>query len=275
VKIICKIHGIFEQTAYCHYYFKQGCPECKVNKQLTTNEFIKKSKLIHGDKYDYSLVNYKNMYTKVDLICKMHGIFKSIPKEHIYKKCGCSLCNLGYLKNNNISNVDFIEKAKLIHGDKYDYSKTEYKNSRSKVIITCKKHGNFTQKPESHLRGRGCPNCKQSHGEQEIEKYLITTNILFEKQYIFNNCKNILVLHFDFYIPKYNCCIEYDGIQHFKPIKYFGGIISFKETVTHDKIKNEYCKNNNIHLIRISYKENVNDKLNYELTKFLNNSVLF
>ena len=104
---------------------------------------------------------------------------------------------------------------------------------------------------------------------------MINYNISFNKQYVFNDCKNILVLHFDFYLPDYNCCVEYDGIQHFKPIKRFGGIVSFEENLIRDKIKNEYCKNNNIHLIRISYKENVNDKLNYEFTNFLNSSDLF
>ena len=108
VKIICKKHGMFEQTAYCHYYFKQGCPKCKVNKQLTTEEFIENSKKIYGDKYDYSLVLYKNAYTKVDIICKEHGKFSIRPSDH--KKHECSLCSLGYIKNNNISEEEYIEK---------------------------------------------------------------------------------------------------------------------------------------------------------------------
>jgi very-short-patch-repair endonuclease len=273
VKIICKKHGIFEQTAYCHYYFKQGCSECKVNKQLTTEEFIKRSKLVHGDRYDYSLVNYKNAYTKVDIICKKHGIFSIRPSDH--KKCGCSLCSLGYNKNNNISEEEYIKKAKIIHKNRYNYSKTKYSNSRSKVTIICKIHGDFIQKAESHLRGRGCPNCKKSNGENKIEYYLKNANLNYDKQKSFENCKNILNLLFDFYLPDYNICIEYDGIQHFIPIKYFGGIDNYNLRVKLDKIKNEYCKNNNIRLIRISYKENIEDKLNYELTNFLNSSALF
>jgi hypothetical protein len=273
IKIICPIHGEFEQTAYCHYYFKQGCPKCKVNKQLTTEEFIKNSKIIYGNKYDYSLVVYKNAYTKIDIICKEHGIFSIRPTDH--KKSECSLCSLGYKKNNNISEKEFIEKAKYVHGDKYDYSKTKYINSRNKVIITCKNHGDFNQKAESHLRGRGCPNCIKSKGENNIELYLNSKNILYEKQKTFKKCKNILCLPFDFYLLDYNICIEYDGIQHYKPIVHFGGIENYEIIKKLDKIKNEYCKNNNIHLIRISYKENIIEKLNYELINFLNNSTLF
>jgi hypothetical protein len=241
VKIICKKHGEFEQIPYCHYYFKQGCPKCKINKQLNTEDFIERSKQIHGDKYDYSLVQYKNAYTKVDIICREHGIFKMLPNDH--KKSGCSLCNLGYVKNNNINEIEYMEKCRIIHGDKYDYSKTKYINSRSKVIITCKIHGDFYQKAESHLRGRGCPNCKNSVGENKIELYLKNKNILYEKQMIFQNCKNISFLPFDFYLTKYNICIEFDGIQHFVPVKYFGGVDNYKIRKKLDKIKNEYCKN--------------------------------
>ena len=278
VKIICDKHGVFEQTAYCHYYFKQGCPECKVNKQLTTEEFIKKSKNIHGDKYDYSLVEYKNAYTKVDIICREHGIFSMRASDHInYHKSGCSVCALGYKKNNNISEEEFIEKAKNRHGDKYDYSKTKYTNSRSKVIITCKKHGDFSQKAESHIRvnGRGCPNCQTSNGENIVEEYLNKFNFVYEKQKCFDECKNILCLPFDFYLSDNNICVEYDGLQHFEPVERFGGIKNYNLRKKLDKIKNEYCKNNNIHLIRISYKEDVVEKLDYELTNFLKSSDLF
>jgi len=274
VKIICKKHGIFEQTAYYHYYFKQGCPECKVNKQLTTEEFIERSKLVHGDKYDYSLSNYKNAHTKVKIICKEHGIFNVRPMDHM-NGIKCSMCSLGFIKNNNITTEGFIERAKLKHGDRYDYSKTKYINSMSKVIITCREHGDFLQKAESHTRGRGCPNCKKSVGENKIELFFNKNNVLFEKQKMFEDCKNILSLPFDFYLPNYNICIEYDGIQHYQPVKHFGGIENFNLRKKLDEIKNEYCKNNNIRLIRISYKENVENKLNYELTNLLNNSALF
>jgi len=269
VIITCKIHGDFEQVAYCHYYFKQGCPKCKKNKKLTTKEFIEKSQIIHNYRYDYPKTKYVNSYTKVEVFCKIHGDFQVRPADHIHKKCGCSLCNLGYKKNNKITNEEFINKSQIIHDYRYDYSKTKYTNSRSKVIITCLSHGDFEQKAESHTRGRGCPNCKKSKGEIAVEKILKNQNISYEKQKVFKDCKNILTLPFDFYLPKYNVCIEFDGIQHFEPVKRFGGINSFEKCVKLDQIKNKYCEDNNIKLFRISYKDNINEKMN-QITNLLN-----
>ena len=92
-----------------------------------------------------------------------------------------------------------------------------------------------------------------SKGEYKIEKVIRDLSIPFYKQYSFKDCKNINKLKFDFYIPKYNCCIEYDGEQHFKPITFFGGEKQFNKQQQRDKVKNQYCLNNNINLIRIPY----------------------
>ena len=128
----------------------------------------------------------------------------------------------------NYDNNWFIDKAKKIHGDKYDYSLVNYINLRTKVKIICPIHGEFEQKPEKHLMKRGCQKCD---------------------------------LPFDFFLPDYNMCIEFDGEQHFKPKLNFGGMIGFIKIQTNDNIKNEYCNNNNIKLLRIKYNEDVIDKL--------------
>ena len=107
----------------------------------------------------------------------------------------------------------------------------------------------------------GCPDCNNSIGENEIEKILINNNIKYDKQKMFNDCKYKNLLRFDFYLEDYNICLEYDGIQHFKINEYYGGEKAFKEQKIKDSIKNEYCKNNNIELIRIRYNEKVNKKL--------------
>ena len=119
-----------------------------------TEEFIEKSKLIHGDKYDYSKVDYINTYTKIIIICKEHEDFLQTPYNHI-RGNGCPKC-AGTIKSNT---KEFIEKAKLINGDKYDYSKVNYINCSTKVIIICKEHGEFLQSPNSHLQGRRCHKC--------------------------------------------------------------------------------------------------------------------
>jgi len=153
VIIICKEHGEFEQTPYCHL-ITNGCCKCLGNYKLTTEEFIEKAKLMHQNKYDYSKVDYKKYHTKVIIICKIHGEFEQTPHYHLITN-GCCKCS-GIAKSNTI---EFIEKANLIHNNKYDYSKVDYKNCSLKVIIICKIHGEFEQRPNCHLKGQGCFKC--------------------------------------------------------------------------------------------------------------------
>ena len=123
---------------------------------MTSNEFIEKSKQVHGNKYDYSKVDYINTHTKVCIICPEHGEFWITPNNHL--RChGCKSC--GYIKNainQTLSLEQFIKKAKKIHGNKYDYSKVEYHDMHTKICIICPKHGEFLQLPYDHLQGKGC-----------------------------------------------------------------------------------------------------------------------
>ena len=118
-------------------------------------KFIKKAKEIHGDKYDYSKVEYKNSNTKVCIICPEHGEFWQLPYHHLHG-CGCSKCRS---KKMTLTTEEFIERAKEIHGDKYDYSKTEYVDNKTKICIICPIHGEFWQIPLNHLQNKGCPYC--------------------------------------------------------------------------------------------------------------------
>lgn len=115
-------------------------------KKLTTEEFINKAKEVHGDKYDYSKIEYVNMSTPVIIVCKEHGEFSSIPFRHIYQKRGCQQCK----KNEN-----FIKKAVKVHGNKYDYSKVNYINLDSEVCIIHPEYGEFYIKPFLHLQHDG------------------------------------------------------------------------------------------------------------------------
>ncbi len=126
-----------------------------MGKKLTQEEFIEKAKLKHGDKYDYSMVEYKNVRTNVIIVCRKHGEFSQKPNKHISGQ-GCMMCRSE--KNTLTTNV-FIEKAILMHKDRYDYSLVDYKYTKNKVIIICKEHGEFKQTPMTHLRGTGCPIC--------------------------------------------------------------------------------------------------------------------
>jgi hypothetical protein len=261
VKIICPKHGFFEQIPYSHLN-GFSCKKCSGFNILTTKDFIKKAIEVHGNKYDYSLVEYENSKRKVKIVCPIHGVFEQNTVNHIHLKNNCPKC-----VNNNIKSTtkDFIKKAIEVHGNRFDYSLVEYENSKTKVKIICPIHGVFEQNTTHHLRGVGCPICNSSKGEIEIMKLLISYSIKYEKQKTYHNCKNIKLLPFDFYLPEYNMCIEYDGRQHYESIKYFGGEKRLKKQKQIDSIKNEYCKNNNIRLIRIKYDEDIEKVLSYLL----------
>lgn len=266
VIIICPKHGEFKQTPNNHLR-GHGCMTCSGKQVLTTKEFIKRAKEIHGNLYDYSKVEYKNGKTKVCIICKNHNKpyeFYQRLNEHIRQKQGCPLCS----GNKKSTTEEFIEKSNKIHGvETYDYSKVDYINAFVKVVIICPKHGKFTQKPIHHLRGEGCPKCKSSKGEILVRNWLIKNKIEFDEQKRFDDCRNKNPLPFDFYTPKYNLCIEYDGEQHFIPFGFNSKMTdeekleNLKRLQLHDEIKNKYCENNNIYLLRIRYDENIEEKL--------------
>ena len=149
----------------------------------------------------------------------------------------------------NIS--DFIKDAINVHGSKYDYSKVNYINNHTKVIITCRKHGDFEQTPNSHLNGRGCPKCKSSHLENNVRNILKEKNILFIEQKRFDWLGQ---LSLDFYIPSIKTAIECQGIQHFTPrdFAYKGNEWSnelYEKIIERDSRKNKLCKENGIKLI--------------------------
>jgi len=259
IKLICPEHGEFETLPNNHLSGKDGCPKCN-GRYITTDDFIKKAKEIHIDKYDYSLVKYINNHTKVKIICPKHGIFEQKPSDHNLG-CGCPNCQIYILD-------DFIKDAIKKHNNKYDYSLVDYINSQTKVKIICPKHGTFEQTPNNHKLGCGCPYCNESKGENKISKILDENNIDYNRQHKFDDCKNKKRLPFDFYLSKLNMCIEYDGKQHFEPISYWGGDAAFEKIKINDNIKNIYCKNNDIKLLRISYKEN--EDISNILLKILN-----
>jgi len=254
IKIICPEHGMFEQEPVMHVSKKQGCPKCAGTERMTREIFIKKANKVHDSIYDYSLVDYKNNKTKIKVICKEHGVFETRPDNHLNKKSGCSKCanNILYTKEN------FVNKCNSLHNNKYDYSLVEYKTAHYKIKIICPKHGVFEQMAKSHSRGVGCPFCSESKGEILLSKFLETLSIKYVREKIFETCKYKNYLPFDFYLPDMNICIEYDGSQHYEPFEHFGGENGFEERKIKDQIKTNYCKDNNIKLIRIRYDDNIN-----------------
>jgi hypothetical protein len=167
INIICPIHGNFNQNKYNHKK-GHGCKKCDFSYKLDKKSFIEKSRKIHGNKYDYSKVEYINSETNIKIICPEHGEFKQTPANHTLRMNGCPSCS----ENKKYTTETFIEKSKSIHGDKYDYSEVNYKNSTTKVNIICQKHGIFKQRPASHLIGYGCKKCADNFIDiDEYENY--------------------------------------------------------------------------------------------------------
>ena len=255
--IMCPVHGEFKRTPNSHLG-NHGCPMCSGNTKSTTEEFIEKAIKIHNNEYDYSKFSYKNAHTRGVIICKKHGEFKQSPNNHVSNKNGCPDCSNELLK---LGLTCFIQKAKKIHDNEYDYSKFSYINTRTKSTIICKKHGEFNQNPHSHLKGKGCPKCNLSKGEKIISKWLKSNSINYKIEKSFDKCfvdKKNKKLRFDFYLPEHNTLIEFDGVHHFKA-KY--GEDVFNKQLLRDRIKDQYCINNNINLIRIGFWENINEML--------------
>ncbi len=272
VCIICPIHGEFWQTPNSFLSRKRMCPQCgKINRKLklsfTLEEFINKARKIHGDKYIYSKVEYINNYTKVCIICPEHGEFWQTPREHLRNQ-GCPKCHLNYLHNENIlTTEEFIERAIEIHGNRYVYSKVNYIDSKTKVCIICPNHGEFSQTPNSHLQGQGCPFCNQSKLERTVEKILKENDIKYLPQYKEKWLKNKNELRLDFYLPEYNVAIECQGKQHFEPVEYLGGEKEFEQRRICDVIKYDLCKEHGIKILYFSLTKKYNDFLSEKLIK--------
>lgn len=176
VIITCKKHGDFPQRPSSHIK-GAGCKKCanergSLKKTFTKEKFIEKAKLKHGDIYDYSLVDYKGSQENIIIICKKHGNFNQQPNNHLQGD-GCRSCageKIGNLTRK--TNEKFIKESIEKHGDTYIYDKVIYVNTHSKVIIGCKKHGDFSQNPSDHLTGRGCPECGKikAHDTQRFTK---------------------------------------------------------------------------------------------------------
>lgn len=271
VKIICPKHGIYEQNIHSHLQGR-SCPHCGLEKignkkRLDKDGFVHRAQKIHGNKYDYSQVDYLKSSKKVKIICPIHGSFFVTPSSH-FSGHGCALCSFEKLSQLfRYSSNDFIKKSRIIHNDIYNYSSVVYKNINEKVVIICNKHGDFYQSPKKHLAGQGCPMCRASVGEKIIFNFLKENKIFFIKNKFFKKCRNKKLLPFDFFIPSLNTCIEYDGVQHFMPVSLFGGGRAFEEQQRRDKIKTDFCLKNNIKLIRVKYRRK--NEIKHQLKEIL------
>lgn len=261
VCIICPVHGEFFQTPDTHLR-GCGCPVCRYIKssskcRMNQDVFISRSTAIHNGKYDYSKVVYKNTDTKVIIGCPIHGDFEQAPHHHI-KGIGCPVCG-----SKTYDTEEFIRKARIRHGDKYDYSKTVYTGKKNKVIITCPIHGDFEQLPQNHVKRSGCPECGLKFGAQEKkvlnalqEKY---NNVVYQytnDTFLKGKSKNMSL---DCFLADYNIGVEYQGAQHFYSFERFGGEKTLNKVTKRDKLKYQKCLDNGVQVFYVSFERKVPD----------------
>ena len=262
VCIICPEHGEFWQTPY-HHLNGCGCPKC-VGQGKTTEDVVEEFKKIHGDKYDYSKVEYTNSLKKVCIICPEHGEFWQSPTNHL-NGCGCPKCSNVKHKTTN----EFIKESRTVHGDKYDYSKVEYVNAHTKVCIICPEHGEFWQTPNKHLLGHKCPKCSESIIEKEIRVLLDKEGIKYVKEKRFNWMKTYRL---DFYLPDYNIGIECQGIQHFTELKPYYKDFSLDKQLERDEDKFQLCLTNGVSILYFTLKSHFKFR---KISEIYNNNLYY
>ena len=249
--ITCKIHGDFEQTSDCHLR-GNGFDNCawviRIDKRKYTNDdFLEKANEIHGDTYDYSNINYVDLQTKIKIICKKHGEFLQRPITH-YEGHGCTLCAIQQNSDKQRNSLeDVINMCKNRHQDTYDYSQVEYINSKIPIKIICKKHGIFNQLVYEHIKGSGCPRCRNKTEAKLYEK-IITIYPSLQTQFKQNWCMKKSYLPYDFCIPELKIIIELDGAQHFRQVRNWS---SPEEQFKNDKYKEECANQNGYSIIRL------------------------
>lgn len=256
VEIICKLHSSFLQRPNDHLG-GAGCPECSGHKRIITDSFIEKAILKHNNKYDYSLSKFTTSKEKVKIICKRHGIFEQIAHNHLMGstcyKCAKEISTIKISSNTN----DFIKRAIIIHNNKYDYSKVNYINNHTKIIIICPIHNEFNQQPNSHLAGQGCSKCKGNCISKIEVQWLDFLNIPqeYRQKSITINSKKYRI---DAFNPITNTVYEFYGdYWHGNPKIYNPAHINthnkflFRELYNKTLLREEIYKNFNYKIISI------------------------
>ena len=239
----------------------QRCPRCIGRGGHNTTKLMQDDYIVKARKINPNievLGSYVNNHTKILHRCRICNYEWMVRPYNIMQGKGCPKCSEKAIAK---THAQYVSEVCDINPNIIVIEK--YINSSIKILHMCKKCGyEWLIRPTNILMGRGCPKCNESNGEHKVEEYLIEHDVDYIRQYKFNDCRNKNALPFDFYLPQYNACIEYDGKQHYEPVGYFGGEESFIYRKQNDEIKTDYCKDNNILLLRIRYDEDVEKKLN-------------
>lgn len=200
VTIICKKHGRFRQSIFDHSN-GQKCPKCSAeNRRVSFDEFKNRANKKHANKYLYK--SFSGLSNELEIICPIHGSFKQIANNHL--RNGCPKC----CANSVLTKEEFIERARKVHGNKYDYSKVKYVNYKSHITIICQKHGEFTQTPKVHLIGCGCQKCGLSRFHEEVYSYVSS---IYDKRILINDRSSMPPKEIDIYLKDVKLGLECHG----------------------------------------------------------------
>lgn len=239
-----------------------GCPRCVGHLQKTHEQFVKEVEAIGKVTV---LGKYKNAHSPVLVKCNKCGKEWAPHASNLLNGIGCKSCCYEIVgKKNSISDDVFIKRVSNINPTIKIHS-TYSDGPRKRANCTCSVCG-FSWVPEAHhlIEGHGCPQCSvPSVGEHEIQNVLDTYNIEYIRAYRFDELRGVggKCLSYDFYLPKHNLLIEYQGQQHYEPVNYFGGEDKFKIQQEHDKRKRDFALSRNIRLIEIRYDEDTKNTL--------------
>ena len=220
------------------------CAECrKLERRYSENVILE---TLNNNGYKLNNVFIKNEATYVNITC---------PKGHVYECSFESFKNKGRTcRKCSGSHKHTIEEVKdFANQYGYEVISDTYLNNKTHLIFKCPKDHKFSMRFDHFKSGARCPFCRESKGEKDILKYLDEHNVKYIRQYRYEDCRDVKPLPFDFYLPDYNICIEYDGELHYKSIDFYGGEEELMRQQNRDNIKTQYCKDNNITLIRIPY----------------------
>lgn len=262
---LCKTHNVIFDTTPDTAFRGGGCQYCKIDKMRvsklkTEEQYI--AELAEKNQSVKLVGKYIDSLTPTEHVCLIHNVvWETTPARALYG-AGCSQCRSEKISNRLLKSRDeYISELAEANPDVILIG--EYINNLTPTEHYCKKHSeSFFGSPASALKGRGCQQCGGSKGEKYVGKWLAEHDITYMSQKSFDDCKDKHTLLFDFYLPDYNCCIEYNGKQHYEPVDYFGGQESLEHTQKHDRMKAEYCKSNDIRLLSIPYYKDIDEELN-------------
>lgn len=242
-------HGEF-MIAPGHLMSGEGCPKCRYlkssnSKRRSLSEVVKLANEVHGNKYDYSLINeYKTDRINYPISCPEHGVFYQSFNRHIKGKQGCPVC--GRIKCSNARRDtfdDFVRKAKLTHGEKYQYNDTNYISTDNKIGITCPTHGVFYMEPGNHITGQGCPKCFREKSGIETELFEYVKSLLPDEIVEENNRTVLNGKEIDVYVPNLKIGFEMNGLVWHSE--------RFMKDSDYHLLKTEEALKNNVQLIQV------------------------